>query len=127
MRPVRSEIGAGVTVAGRPADTVAVLQAVLSLARRGTPEVRSVKVAAAQLGPWVEVTVAPESEDRPEGLRVLPQYRPVEPATPSEASFEMYVCARLMQEQGGELLHASVSGQNAYAVRLPIEEPTDVS
>ena len=127
MRPVRSEIGAGVTVAGRPADTVAVLQAVLSLARRGTPEVRSVRVAAAQLGPWVEVTVAPESEDRPEGLRVLPQYRPVEPATPSEASFEMYVCARLMQEQGGELLHASVSGQNAYAVRLPIEEPTDVS
>jgi hypothetical protein len=125
MLPVRSDVGPGFSVTGRPADTVAVVQAVLALTRRGAPDVRSLRVAAARYGSCVELTVAPEDEAQAEGLRTVPLYHPIEPATPSEATFEMYVCARLMLEQGGELLHAVASGRHAYALRLP-EAAVDV-
>jgi len=127
MRAVRSEIGRGVSVAGRPADTVAVLQTVLTLARIGSPGASSIRVAVARYGSSAEVSVAPEFDASPDGDRAVLQYRPVVPATPSESTFEMYVCARLMLEQGGELLHALAFDREAYALRLPTEVPADVT
>jgi len=124
-RPVQCEVGRGITVAGRPADTLAVLQTVMSIARRGGAESATLRVAATRYGSSVLVSVAPE-DDIPPGCDVIGlHFRPVPRAAPSGETVEMYVCARLMFEQGGELLHAVASGHDAFALRLPVEVPSD--
>jgi hypothetical protein len=102
---------------------VAVLQTVISLARAGLAGSEPVRLEAIRYGSNMVVSIAPDGVGHPSTDELTSRYQPVELASAHEGALEMYVCARLMNDQGGELLRRAVGAGSAYALRLPAEVP----
>jgi hypothetical protein len=114
-RTVRSSVPVGLRAVGRAADTAGVLRTLVSAVAAAGADVA---LRAEADGPVVAIRV--EAADSPDLPLDTAAWRPVDvAATDPQAGADLYVAARLLAEQGGDLWEASGP---RFAVRLPAAE-----
>ena len=119
-RPVTSALPDGVTAVGRAADVAAVLRTLITVA--GRKATAGIEVRGGMADGAVVVRVEPAGEDDLPLLAGNWQEIWADTFKPDrigdDESLEVYVAARLLVEQGGDLW--SAAGRARFAMRLPV-------